>query len=620
MLACILLTTASLLGIMLALRIDAPFGAWTRVGVGVAIGQVFMLWLPFAFASCWQIGVHAAAGCALTLLVFACAAATYIARARIAPWCLRLSAAVRARGTRPLLVIATLALGLLGWLHHTHYLRPEADGLHSSGVTWGDLPLHVALATRFLAAQGAPPLEHPLYLHGPLSYPFLPDYSVAVLTALGLPLRWSFIVGGMLPLCALPLVLHGITQLWCARATAWTSALSVCLFALSGGLGFVFIAARLAHGEPLASLLASTNATYIDPWVLKSATIGNLFIAARSAAYGMPIGAAALLLLGHAATAEQHATSAGLWGAALVGSLPLIHPHSFVALGVTSAFYAAAYRPRKHALIACLMIGALAAPQLLWLASRAHGSALRVAFGMLQPANGLLGWSRDVALDLGLWLVLVPVACWFAERRTRRLAAPLLLLLPLANVVCFTPAQYDNVKLLAWFDLAAAPLMAAYLSRLHHRSLAVLATVACTLSGMLALAYELANDALVSTYADLELAAFVARHTRPSDVLATAASYHDPVAMYSGRRVLIATPSMLGTHGIDVRARARDLLTLYRGGPAALEVIDRLGVDDVVVGPEERRELPFLDEAFLREHSDATYHDGERALYRLRRE
>src|ERR1700759_1655648 len=133
MLACILLTTASLLGVLLALRIDAPLGAWTRGGVGVAIGQVFVLWTPFAFARSWQLGVHAAAACALAALTLVCAAAAYTARAQINPWWLQLSAAVRERGTWALLNIRALAIGLLGWLHFTHYLRPEADGLHSAG-------------------------------------------------------------------------------------------------------------------------------------------------------------------------------------------------------------------------------------------------------------------------------------------------------------------------------------------------------------------------------------------------------------------------------------------------------------------------------------------------------
>ena len=70
---------------------------------------------------------------------------------------------------------------------------------------------------------------------------------------------------------------------------------------------------------------------------------------------------------------------------------------------------------RIIALVACLVIALLASPQLLWLSSQAHGGGPRLALGMLQPADSVLSWLRDVVLDLGAWLVLLPIA-WFAGR------------------------------------------------------------------------------------------------------------------------------------------------------------------------------------------------------------
>jgi hypothetical protein len=145
-----------------------------------------------------------------------------------------------------------------------------------------------------------------------------------------------------------------------------------------------------------------------------------------------------------------------------------------------------------------------------------------------------------------------------------------------------------------------------------------IAVLGCTLSGALAVAFELTNDALVVSYADVHLAELVAARTKPSAIVATAASYHDPVAMLSGRRVLIATPLMLETHGIDVRARARDLVDLYLGGARADEVIVRYGVSAVIVGPHERADLPRVNEAFFRRRARDMFEvDGNR-LYLLR--
>jgi hypothetical protein len=211
----------------------------------------------------------------------------------------------------------------------------------------------------------------------------------------------------------------------------------------------------------------------------------------------------------------------------------------------------------------------------------------------------------DLAMGMGPWLLAVPAALFAVPRRALMLGGPLLLLLPIANLITFTPAAYDNVKLLAWFDVAAAVFVASLVALLLRTggalrlALGALIVFSCTASGALAVGHELVNDALLISRADLQLARAVQHSTPPSAVIATAATHHDPVAMFSGRRVLVAAPEMLDTHGIDVRPRARDLVALYAGAPIADEVIARLHVGAVLVGPRERRVMPRIDERFL---------------------
>jgi hypothetical protein len=515
-------------------------------------------------------------------------------------------------------------LALIAYLHHTHYLVTRDDGLHSAGVTWGDLPIHFGLASRFLYADGLPQLEHPLHLGGALAYPFLPDYAAALLAAQGLPLPTAFVVGGMLPLAGLCLLLHGLARLWLGeRARPGTTTRTLLLFFLAGGLGAAIVIARLFDGEAPLSLLASTNATYIDPHVLKSGHVGNLFIAARTASFGMTIGAAALLLLGHVVQASAAPHGALLLAGVLVGALPLVHGHSFLVLSGVAACYA--LLARRHGLrrwALCLVpLAVLAAPQLHWLASTGAPGNVRPVTGFLRPAADAGEWLLDVVLGVGLPLVLVPLAVRAARPEARWLTAPLLALLPLSNLITVTPSFYDNVKLLAWFDVAGAVLLAGLLASWRgtraRTAAAALALVGCTVSGALAVAHELLDDALVLSHADVRLAELVRESTPPDAVIATAASYHDPVALLSGRRVLLATPRMLTSHGIDPRPRAVEVVTLYAGGPPALEVIERYSVAAVVVGHHERDALPRIDEAFLASRAvNVLERDGQR-LYML---
>ena len=653
MLACLLLLTACLLGVLIAARLRLPVGPLTQVGIGTALGQVAMLWLPFLAALIGNLNARSAGLTALALQVVGCTALSFT-RGRTPTAGLDFLRAQRESLTRrsqrlPLICGACL-LALFAWLLHTHYFESRPDGLYSAGVTWGDLPIHLALASRFLYAEGLPALEHPLFLNGPLTYPFLPDYSVAVLSALGLSLHWAFVLGSLLPLSALMLLVHGLARAWNPDAGAEVGALALCLFLFAGGLGFALFGIRLTEGTPFLQLLATTNATYMDPWVLKSGQIGNLLIAARNAAYGLPIAASALLLLG--LCTERVRTPLGVWLAAgvAIGSLPLVHSHSFIVLcAVAAAYPLLNARERAHraaalaegagdtdaspargfwtGLLCCyIALGVCALPQLWWLSHAAESHFVRLSFGFLREAQGLGSWASDLALGMGVWLLAVPLAYRSASARARRLSLPLLAMFPLANVVTFTPATYDNVKLLAWFDLGAALLLAGVLTRerVSHghtpalrRAGNVLLVIGCTLSGALAVGFELTNDGFVMSRDDVEFAHFVARRTPASAIIATAASYHDPIALLSGRRVLVACPSMLETHGIDVRARARDVLALYAGGRAAREVMQRLKVSVVVVGPQERHALPHIDEAFLRSESRAIDSYKGRRLYIL---
>jgi hypothetical protein len=629
MLALLLLTAATAVGCCAVALLRLEQGPLTRLAVGTAFAQLLVLWVPFYFAYGFDCGVVRAGQLATgTLALLALVGGVALARP-LAEHARELRAKLFARASVPLVLAFVALMALFAWLHHTHYLRPLPDGLHSAGVTWGDLPLHAGLAARFLAADGLPVLEHPLFLHGALIYPFLPDYSVAVLAGLGLGLRGAFIAGGLYALASLLLMLHALARAWLGGARALEPLLATVLFLFAGGFGFVFSAQRLLDGTSLFALLQSTNATYdISPHIAKAGHIGNLLLASRCASYGMPIALAALLCFG-AGRSSPAPRRAGLIAAGVAaGALPLVHTHSFLVIaGVLGASWLLA-RPRvglARAASCFAPLALLAVPQLLFLSRGGERSFLRWSLGFLRPAPSALDWLLDIVLGMGLAWLLVPLAMRRAAPELRRALWPFLLLLPLANLVAFAPAPYDNIKLVAWFDLATAVLLAGWLApRLRagfaQRAAAGLALIACTLSGTLAVGHELANDALAVPQADIQLARLVERHTPPDAVIATAASYHDPVVMLAGRRALMAAPYMVRLNGIDVGARAREIMQLYAGGPVAAALIERFDVFAVVIGPAERGDLPRVDEAFFAARARARYEVAGRRLYVLDRQ
>lgn len=51
-------------------------------------------------------------------------------------------------------------------------------------------------------------------------------------------------------------------------------------------------------------------------------------------------------------------------------------------------------------------------------------------------------------------------------------------------------------------------------------------------------------------------------------------------------------PGHLSSHGIDHRQREEDVKRMYRGGPEAMELMEKYGIEYVIVSPEERALAP----------------------------
>jgi uncharacterized membrane protein len=69
-----------------------------------------------------------------------------------------------------------------------------------------------------------------------------------------------------------------------------------------------------------------------------------------------------------------------------------------------------------------------------------------------------------------------------------------------------------------------------------------------------------------------------------------APTYNDPVYL-TGRRTFLGYPGHVWSHGIDYAARESELKAIYAGSPAAAGLIEKEGIEYVVVGPLEREEL-----------------------------
>ena len=201
-----------------------------RAYLGLSLGVLLLMWLPVLWAYAFTFEALAHALAALTLLALCAAAFLLRSRAPAAPF------DQRERKTLRWLCIVTVPLVLLsGYLQYTHSIRLAADGSYHVGQsTYGDLSLHLAVATSIVGAKF--PLHNSLMLGATMAYPYLSDSIASTMLLMGMPLNTAMAFTGTLMMtltfCGYALLCMQL----CRRRGAAT--LAFLLLFLNGGLGF----------------------------------------------------------------------------------------------------------------------------------------------------------------------------------------------------------------------------------------------------------------------------------------------------------------------------------------------------------------------------------------------
>ncbi|MGE3804589.1 MAG: hypothetical protein AB7K24_07940 [Gemmataceae bacterium] len=594
-----------------------------RIGFGLLAGILAFLWLPFVFAL--FLGLYLGSAAALGLLVVATGfeltmnkEGCLLLRDEAAAWL----AALHSGGTERWLIVSWLAFGLFaGYLCYNHYYMPGADGLYTAGTCWGDVPMHTSFAMSFLYRDNLHPPEYPCFAGYPLGYPFIPDFATASLMSLGLPLAAAYSATTWLPMMSFFLLLYAAGQRWLGAEAGWAPLLSLLLFFLAGGLGFLIFFDKLWTGSTLDYALRFNYCYIFDQQLLLGNPIGT-FLAPRCSVYGMAIVLAAVLLFG--GHPDQPVGAKQMWAAGILGgTLPMIHSHSFLVMGFVACWYAWLERNEwRRWLWFFLAFTAVALPQVFWIWQHVRRSTPFVfpIAGYPYPALSLAEMNYWL-WNGGLLFVLLPVAWWLAPGEAQLRTFPFLILAVLANFVSFTPNPFDNLKFYYYTQMIGATLVAYLLMRWRERGLprsvlALLIVILCS-SGTLSLVYECRDRTLHMTYEEVAVCDYVKEHTSPDAILLTASPLNHPVPALTGRRVLLGQKVWLFCHGVPYEQREKDIEAIFAGDKSAAELLARYQVDLVVVGPHEREQFKELDEDALGKLAAEKVTIGGHTLYRI---
>lgn len=536
------------------------------------------------------------------------------------------------------------------WLVFDRALLDKPDGIYTGVLNnYGDLPFHLSVITRFAFGQNYPP-EDPTFAGARFTYPFLTDFVSAIFVRAGASLRNSLFIENWIIAVALVGVLHRFGLQLLRNRTA--AILVPVLVILNGGVGWWMLFGDVNKSDAgVFHVLMNIQHSYtILPDVTQGWRWGNavtsLLVTQRGFLLGMPL-AVMVMTQWWAAMRDTETRGEGdaekkpsrknkkkatneanlrvsvsprlrvsyrmIAAGVIAGLLPLVHAHSFIAImGVGAVLALINIKKWRDWLAFFIVASAIAGPQLLW---STHGSAVSTrAF-----IGWEFGWGHGEENIIWFWLkntgvfipLLIAALLWKTDRYlvSRRLLLfyiPFTLCFIIPNTVKLAPWIWDNVKILFYWWIASAPIVALLLARLWegsigHRVFAAILLVMLTLAGGLDVFALLTRQGEYQEFDrdGVSFAELVKQQTPPKATILHAPIHNTPIFL-TGRRSVMGYPGHIWTHGIDSGPREAEIKRIYAGAPDAQALLQKYGVDYVVVDPQERSVTPVNDAFFSR--------------------
>ena len=317
----------------------------------------------------------------------------------------------------------------------------------------------------------------------------------------------------------------------------------------------------------------------------------------------------------------------------LAGTLALIHVHSLIVLFVVCAFLFFFKTESWRAWIAFgVGVSIVAVPELLWsLTGSASnlGKFIEPHFGWdSKDENFIRFWAKNIGLFApvlvaGLILILTrkdknepstaDESNPKSEIRNPKSEDLLIFYLPfaflflIANTMKLAPWEWDNIKVLIYWFVGSLPPAALALARAWEKGAAlkagaVVCFIALTLSGALDVWRTISGQINYKVFDKdaVRVAELIKQKTPPNALFLNAPTYNSAVVL-SGRRSLMRYSGHLASYGIDYEPREREVRRIYEGSALAERLLQKNGVEYVIISPEETANVT-VNEAFFEKY------------------
>ena len=234
----------------------------------------------------------------------------------------------------PVWILMAVTFAFFCYCLYTHTIVGNADGsMHTGQSTYGDMNMHFSFITSIANQQTFPP-EYSLLPGHKLSYPFLCDSVSSSLYLMGASLRLAYVLPMLGAILQVFMGFYCLIKYWLGRSA--TALIAWILFFWNGGLGFVYF----DNAEKIHKIFAEfymTPTNYLDKNLRWVQVMVDMLIPQRATLFGWAILFPLLAFL-FRAIAERKKKLFVMAGVA-AGALPMIHTHSFLALGMICAVW-----------------------------------------------------------------------------------------------------------------------------------------------------------------------------------------------------------------------------------------------------------------------------------------
>lgn len=234
----------------------------------------------------------------------------------------------------PASIIIFASFVIFAYCLNTHTILLNSDGsLHTGQATYSDMNMHIGFITS-IAKQHTFPPEYSIYPGVKLAYPFLSDSISSSLYLLGASLRVAYIIPMLVAVMQVFGGFYCFIKFWFKKGSV--AFVAFILFFYDGGFGFIHFLNKVNFSKNFTEFYFTPTSIgdYNYRW---AQIIANMLIPQRATLFGWAVLFPLLAFLYYAK--ENRSIKSFLIAGIMAAGLPMIHTHSFLALGIICAVW-----------------------------------------------------------------------------------------------------------------------------------------------------------------------------------------------------------------------------------------------------------------------------------------